>query len=48
MTFYKGSNYCYNQQNITDGPVEYIKTQILNITKKPISGPFKVTLSIVD
>lgn len=48
MIFYKGSNYGYNMRNKTDDPVEYIKVQILNFIKKPINGPFKVTLSIVD
>ena len=48
MTFHKGSNYSYSQQNKTDDPVEHIKTQILNITKSPHKGHFKLTPSIMD
>jgi hypothetical protein len=47
MTFHKGSNYGYNRRNKTEDPVANIKTQVLNITKSPHKGHFKVTLKKV-
>jgi len=48
MTLHKGSNYGYNQRNKTEDQIAHFKTQVLNITKSPHKGHFKVTLSIVD